>query len=106
MDPTLASAQDPVCHMNVDPAQPKGGTFEHDGQLYGFCNPKCREKFRADPARYLDPSHGAAHGAPAAPGPPAAPAPPGTTYVCPMDPEVREPGPAACRICGMALEPE
>ncbi|HWG90702.1 MAG TPA: copper-translocating P-type ATPase [Candidatus Thermoplasmatota archaeon] len=29
-----------------------------------------------------------------------------TTYVCPMDPEVRQDGPGACPRCGMALEPE
>jgi Cu+-exporting ATPase len=28
------------------------------------------------------------------------------TYICPMHPEVRENGPAACPKCGMALEPE
>ena len=28
------------------------------------------------------------------------------TYVCPMDPEVRESKPGACPKCGMALEPE
>ncbi len=30
----------------------------------------------------------------------------GTVYTCPMHPEVREPGPADCPLCGMALEPE
>jgi P-type Cu+ transporter len=29
-----------------------------------------------------------------------------SAYVCPMDPEVREPEPGACPKCGMALEPE
>ncbi|MGH9756202.1 MAG: heavy metal-binding domain-containing protein, partial [Candidatus Acidiferrales bacterium] len=29
-----------------------------------------------------------------------------TTYVCPMDPEVRETQPGACPKCGMALEPD
>jgi P-type Cu+ transporter len=32
-------------------------------------------------------------------------APPGTIYTCPMHPEVRQVGPGACPICGMALEP-
>ena len=26
-------------------------------------------------------------------------------YTCPMHPEIRQPGPGACPICGMALEP-
>ena len=31
---------------------------------------------------------------------------PASSYICPMHPEVREDGPAACPKCGMALEPE
>ncbi|EAU70020.1 copper-translocating P-type ATPase [Stigmatella aurantiaca DW4/3-1] len=81
--------------MRVDPVQPKGGTFEHEGQRYFFCNPKCREKFRADPRKYLEPSST-----------PAPEAPPGTMYICPMDPEVRQDHPGSCPKCGMALEPE
>ncbi|RKH15818.1 HAD-IC family P-type ATPase, partial [Corallococcus sp. CA031C] len=34
------------------------------------------------------------------------PAAPGTTWVCPMDPEVRRDAPGACPKCGMALEPD
>jgi Cu+-exporting ATPase len=93
MESTLA--KDPICGMNVDPLAPKGGSHEHKGRIYYFCNPKCREKFRADPEAYLGPR------APTAPT-----AAPGTFYICPMDPEVREPKPSTCPICGMALEPE
>ena len=28
-----------------------------------------------------------------------------TTYTCPMHPQIRQPGPGDCPICGMALEP-
>ena len=28
-----------------------------------------------------------------------------TEYTCPMHPEIRQPGPGSCPICGMALEP-
>src|SRR5579862_7419369 len=46
------------------------------------------------------------HGA-AAPLRPAPDTPPqGTTYTCPMHPEIRRAAPGACPICGMALEPE
>src|SRR5215470_15979022 len=39
--------------------------------------------------------------------PTGAPVPAGTTiYTCPMHPEIRQPGPGHCPICGMALEPE
>jgi Cu+-exporting ATPase len=30
----------------------------------------------------------------------------GTVYTCPMHPQIRQPGPGNCPICGMALEPE
>ena len=32
-------------------------------------------------------------------------APDGTTYTCPMHPQIRQPGPGSCPICGMTLEP-
>ena len=93
---TEATARDPVCGMRVDPRQPKGGTFAYRGTTYGFCNPRCREKFAADPERHLHPQ---------APAFDAEPAPPGTIYTCPMHPEVRVERPIPCPDCGMALEP-
>jgi Cu+-exporting ATPase len=33
------------------------------------------------------------------------PAAQGTIYTCPMHPQIRQPGPGNCPICGMALEP-
>jgi Cu+-exporting ATPase len=35
----------------------------------------------------------------------AADVPSGTVYTCPMHPQIRQGGPGACPICGMALEP-
>jgi Cu+-exporting ATPase len=87
-------AVDPVCGMTVSPTTKHRVT--HDGHEYLFCNPRCAEKFRVDPARYLQP----AEVAPAAPA-----AAPGAVYTCPMHPEVRQIGPGSCPICGMALEP-
>jgi len=46
--------------------------------------------------------HSHAHGAKAAV---VKEAPEGTIYTCPMHPEIRQVGPGACPICGMALEP-
>jgi Cu+-exporting ATPase len=98
---------DPVCGMKVDPATARGGSHEHVGKTYWFCNPRCRERFAADPDHWL--KAGPSIAAMAAPGP--APAPPAgapgerVEYVCPMDPEVLETRPGPCRICGMALEP-
>jgi P-type Cu+ transporter len=102
--PALETAKDPVCGMRVKMATARW-KHEEAGQTHYFCNPKCLEKFRADPARYLDPPSPSAS-APAAPPPPApsGPAAP-TEYVCPMHPEVVRPEPGPCPICGMALEP-
>ena len=85
---------DPVCGMKVDPAS-AAGSAEHTGTTYYFCSTHCKEKFAADPARFLQ-----------APRQPQAPSSQGGTYVCPMHQEVRQQGPGACPICGMALEPE
>jgi len=91
-----AKVKDLVCGMSVDPAKtPHRAT--HQGQDYFFCGAKCREKFLADPEKYLAP-------APSAP-PAAAPAPAGTIWTCPMHPEIRRDAPGPCPICGMALEP-
>ena len=45
---------DPVCGMTVIVAAAHHRA-EHGGRSYYFCNPRCREKFLADPARYLAP---------------------------------------------------
>ncbi len=49
---------DPVCHMSVDPDDPPGGTAKHGGAVYYFCNPRCRERFLADPGAFLRPPPG------------------------------------------------
>ena len=51
-------AIDPICHMEVDTANPRGGSAEHAGKSYYFCNPRCREKFLADPETCLRPPSG------------------------------------------------
>ena len=45
--------KDPVCGMSVVPGASKGGSYEFEGETFHFCNPKCRERFAADPRRYL-----------------------------------------------------
>jgi P-type Cu+ transporter len=86
------AATDPVCGMSVDPATAKHRA-EFAGKSYYFCCAGCRKKFLSGPQAFLN----------AAPAPIAAP---GVIYTCPMHPEVRQAGPGACPICGMALEPE
>ncbi len=97
-----ASVTDPVCGMSVDPATSKH-RFDHDGQSFHFCSARCREKFAASPATYLDP---AGEPTPADPKPAdPTPAEKDASYTCPMHPEVRQQGPGSCPLCGMALEP-
>ena len=86
---------DPVCGMTIDPAE-AAGSWDYNGQRYYFCHSSCLERFQSDPESFL--SRGASGDE--------AVAPPGTTYVCPMDPEVRQATPGACPKCGMALEPD
>jgi len=88
-----ATAKDPVCGMSVDPHTAEH-TAVHAGRPYYFCCAGCREKFLADPRRYLATEAARAE-----------PVPAGTIYTCPMHPEIRQVGPGYCPICGMALEP-
>jgi Cu+-exporting ATPase len=92
-----ASATDPVCGMSVDSATARHKA-EHGAATYYFCSARCRGKFVAEPARFL------ATRAPTSPS--TKPAPAGAIYTCPMHPQIRQPGPGHCPICGMALEPE
>ncbi len=84
---------DPVCGMKVDPVTSKHH-FDHGGTTFHFCSAGCRTKFEADPGKYLQPKVS-----------PATPTPAGAVYTCPMHPQIRQPGPGACPICGMVLEP-
>ncbi|MFH5803088.1 heavy metal translocating P-type ATPase [Alienimonas sp. DA493] len=125
-----AAVVDPVCGMTVPADAPR--VAEHDGKTYRFCSDGCRDRFAADPERYLDgsdgrekPAGGCCGGGTAAPErrPPAADggsccssrsAPPSRppagggasgTYTCACHPEVVADGPGDCPKCGMALEP-
>jgi P-type Cu+ transporter len=95
--PASAGVQDPVCGMHVDP-EAGGPRSEHDGRTYHFCSEHCRARFDADPEAYLHPAE---------PAQPAQSHDRSATveHTCPMHPEIRQAGPGACPICGMALEP-
>ena len=90
--PATHAVIDPVCGMSVDP-HTTPHRHAHHRRPYYFCSAGCRTKFAADPQKYLG-----------------ARAPEmvveGAIYTCPMHPEIRQSGPGACPICGMALEPE
>lgn len=85
-------AKDPVCGMNVDPKNAKGGSSTYKDHTYYFCNPKCKTKFDADPQAYLAPK-------------PVTKNLKDVEFTCPMHPEILQMGPGNCPICGMALEP-
>ncbi len=90
--PNDAVAIDPVCGMKVQQATAKHIT-EHAGQRYYFCSAGCQSKFEAQPSAYLNGR------------PEPDPMPEGTSYTCPMHPEIVQEGPGDCTKCGMALEP-
>jgi len=89
-DPQPTAVRDPVCGMAVDPALSLHHT-EYQGHLYHFCGNRCRERFLAEPARYLTSS---------VPQPLAA-----GRWTCPMHQQIVRDAPGSCPICGMALEP-
>src|SRR5262249_53315442 len=93
-DAPAETATDPVCGMKVAIAGAQHTTVQ-DGHTFYFCRDHCFTRFKGQPRRYL-------RAAPASA--PAAPA--GTIYTCPMHPQIRQPMPGNCPICGMALEPE
>jgi Cu+-exporting ATPase len=124
--PAAGKVQDVVCEMWVEPEKARGKA-EYQGKTFYFCSPRCEEKFKADPERLSKPKPaaglvqlgGIAPSGIAAVKPVAAltadkmpeksadgKSTGAMTYVCPMDPEVRESKPGACPKCGMALEPE
>jgi Cu+-exporting ATPase len=87
--------QDPVCGMTVDPKL-AAGSFDHNGHTYFFCSLGCREKFQADPNRFIQSSSATSTDTRN---------PQKSEYTCPMHPEVRAAKPEPCPQCGMALEP-
>jgi len=91
---TVAMARDPVCGMFVDPATAEHSA-SHGGETFWLCSAGCEAKFVADPERYTSAQPAKAEAAPV-----------GAIYTCPMHPQVRQVGPGACPLCGMALEPE
>ncbi len=94
--PPSTAAKDPVCGMDVDTTRPGVLAHAHGGQTYYFCNPKCRDKFRETPDRYLAPVQMKESASASA----------NEWFTCPMHPEVRQLGPGSCPKCGMALEAE
>ena len=91
-DDGAGGEKDPVCGMNVDP-----GTAQHRaahrGRRYFFCGARCKERFLAEPAKFLAPGTVVPEAAGA------------EQWTCPMHPEIVQATPGSCPLCGMALEP-
>ncbi|MDD9929366.1 MAG: heavy metal translocating P-type ATPase [Rhodospirillaceae bacterium] len=108
-DPADLRVTDTVCGMQVDPST-STQRVDHEGETHHFCGVGCKEKFEADPERYLQ-SDGAADGAHScchshndgAHGRPPNDVPAGH-YFCPMCPGIQQETPGTCSMCGMALE--
>jgi P-type Cu+ transporter len=101
--------------MTVDP-QKAAASFDYHNTSYFFCALGCREKFMADPERYLRPQPVAPIGIQRSQTTRVANRKvesaddggrgrPRTEYTCPMHPEILRDAPGGCPICGMALEP-
>ena len=117
-EPHSAALIDPVCGMTVKPDSPHHTMRE--GHEYFFCMAGCKQKFDADPQKYLTKVTSDTKGLPVLtdlahrPPVPAMPAPTATPpqreskagkWTCPMHPQIVRDGPGSCPICGMALEP-
>ena len=90
---SVGKSLDPVCGMSVEIATAKH-THSYSGQTWYFCGRHCLEKFTADPERFagtkavtrvLEEAKD-------------------SVYTCPMHPQIRQPRPGNCPLCGMALE--
>ena len=108
---------DPVCGMSVSADSP--WQYQWQERTVHFCSESCRDKFVAEPRRYLPDESG--EGAEHHHDPPEhshvstnaaavcsddSCALPGVEWTCPMHPEIVQDHPGSCPKCGMALEPK
>ncbi|MFN0139007.1 MAG: heavy metal translocating P-type ATPase [Pyrinomonadaceae bacterium] len=96
---------DPVCKMHVTP-ETAAATYEYAGKTYYFCMPGCRDKFAADPGRFLEGEKGRKGEKEKNPQSAIRDPQSEIEFTCPMHPEIVQIGPGSCPICGMALEPK
>ncbi len=95
---------DPVCGMAVTPQSPH--IFNYQNKPVYFCSAGCKDKFAADPTKYLITETPSNPSETPAKTTSSSTMPAGTIYTCPMHPEVRQDHAGTCPKCGMALEPE
>ena len=95
--PSAGSAVDPVCgmtHRSGDAA----GEHDYQGPDLLLLQPRLSREVQGRSREVPRTAYRPRDRSP--------PAPAGTSYICPMDPEVRQDHPGACPKCGMALEPD
>jgi len=46
---------DPVCDMQIE-VEDAAGQSDYEGRTYYFCSPVCKEKFDANPTRFINKS--------------------------------------------------
>jgi P-type Cu+ transporter len=122
--PASREVVDPVCGMTIDPVDAVGHA-DYKGRTYYFCAESCLQRFKADPARYVESGSAPVESAllvargthspdfqqPSSARTSRIPNPEPriptvtTKWTCPMHPEIVRDGPGSCPICGMALEP-
>src|SRR5213594_3228994 len=91
--------------MEVEPDK-AAGRHVHADTTYYFCSEWCLKRFREAPQDYLIPLLERSKGSTQAPPGDLSPRPGSkASFTCPMHPEIRQPGPGTCPLCGMALEP-
>jgi P-type Cu+ transporter len=53
----MATVKDPVCGMDIDP-EGVAATSDYEGTTYYFCAIGCKERFDAEPAKFLSAAGG------------------------------------------------
>ncbi|MDO8777231.1 MAG: heavy metal translocating P-type ATPase [Burkholderiaceae bacterium] len=103
--PTPTSATDPVCGMTVQ-ADKAAARLEFDGKLYLFCSTHCKDKFEADPKKYIGGAGGTTSVPVAAGSPLAAPTSTASDHGMPMQAALRrgQQGQAKDPVCGMVVD--
>lgn len=97
---THGAPRDPVCGMPV--TEQSAHHLHYQNKAYYFCSAHCLAKFEQEPTAYIQagPETVTEYQTPTMPQGAV-----GTTYTCPMHPEIVQERPGVCPKCGMALEP-
>lgn len=94
--PLNSDLQDLVCGMQV--TKQSEYSLVYAKEKYFFCSEHCKNKFAADPLKYIDKNSSQQSNQ-------LNMVSNATTFTCPMHPEIIQDHPGTCPKCGMALEP-